>query len=62
MMDAKRAQEIVDAAEEIAVQCEGQSVWIDKVDKISGSASIHMKEDPSIQKIVPVEQLKENVH
>lgn len=59
-MNAQRAQQIYDSSEMIAVQLEGQPVWIEKVDQANGMATVQVGSDPLNTQTVSVERLKES--
>ena len=59
-MDVKRAQEILNAAEKIDVQYNGELVWIDSVDEQNRTATVRSEEQPNpTPETVPVELLEE---
>lgn len=59
-MNAERAQEIYNSPETIPVRLEdGPSVWIEKVDKANGVATVQVGGNPDNTQTVAVERLKE---
>jgi len=59
-MDYDRAQHIILSNNKIEVTWQGQSVWIDSVDKYSGVATVHPESDSRVSKKVPIIELQEN--
>ncbi|CAM3623823.1 H-type small acid-soluble spore protein [Marinicrinis lubricantis] len=58
-MQAERAVQILQSPDNIGVQLEGQSVWIDSVDLETGEATVHRTDSPEHSQVVPASQLKE---
>ncbi|GIO10611.1 hypothetical protein J19TS2_01660 [Cohnella xylanilytica] len=58
-MNVDRAKQIFDSKDTIAVQLEGQSVWIEEVDAANGMATVQIGSDPLNTQTVSVERLKE---
>lgn len=58
-MDISRAKEILNSEKTIEVKLGGVPVWIDKVDAPTSTATVHLKNNPSSQKTVSVDQLQE---
>lgn len=58
-MDANRAQQILKSPDHIPVEHQGDPVWIEQVDTVSESATVHKIENPMERKTVPVTELKE---
>lgn len=59
-MNAERAQEIYNSKDTIPVHLDnGQSVWIEKVDKANGVATVQVGTNPINTQTVAVERLKE---
>lgn len=58
-MDVNRAQEIIGMDRTVDVKLDGVPVWIDSVDTTSGSAKVHVKNNPNNQKTVSVQELQE---
>ncbi|MDF2662799.1 MAG: Small acid-soluble spore protein family [Paenibacillus sp.] len=59
-MDYDRAQRILLMSDKVEVTWQGESVWIDSVDKYSGVATIHPENDPRVSKNVPITELQEH--
>lgn len=60
MMDANRAQAIIDSTQKINVHLDGVPVWIDSVDRQNHTATVHTENRPNDTRVVPVEQLIES--
>lgn len=58
-MNISRAQEILNAEKTIDVKLDGVPVWIDKVDSSTDSVIVHVVNQPSNQKTVSVQELRE---
>jgi small acid-soluble spore protein H (minor) len=58
-MDATRAREIINAKDEVDVELNGVSVWIDSVDETEATAYIHAKNDPQNRRMVSLDLLQE---
>ncbi|WP_438444693.1 H-type small acid-soluble spore protein [Gorillibacterium sp. sgz5001074] len=58
-MDVTRAKEIIGLDQTIDVKLDGVPVWIDSVDTGSGSATVHVKNNPNSKKTVSVQELQE---
>ncbi len=58
-MNVDRAKQIFDSKDTIAVQLEGQPVWIEEVDAANGMATVQVGADPLNTQTVSVERLKE---
>ncbi|MBB6671649.1 H-type small acid-soluble spore protein [Cohnella nanjingensis] len=58
-MNAERAQQIYESADTIAVELEGESVWIENVDEANGMATVQVGPKPINTKTVSVDRLKE---
>lgn len=58
-MNADRAQQIFESQDMIAVQLEGEPVWIEKVDLANGMATVQVGTKPTNVQTVAVERLKE---
>lgn len=58
-MDAKRAEQILNMDDTVEVQHQGESVWIDNVDADNAVARVHKRENPSDNRVVPIEELQE---
>lgn len=59
-MKLYRAQEIMQSEENVDVELNGVSVWIDSVDAEKQTVKVHVKHQPADTRVVPVEQLQEN--
>jgi small acid-soluble spore protein H (minor) len=58
-MEAGRAQQILESADEISVTYLGHPVIIQHVDDENGTARIYEKKHPDIEKTVPLTSLHE---
>lgn len=58
-MDVKRAKAIYESKEMIAVQLEGEPVWIEHVDEANGMATVQVGSRPTNTQTVGVERLEE---
>lgn len=58
-MDAERAQEIIESADEIEVMYDGESVWLDSIDFETKMAVVHTLWSPDEEIEVPVAELQE---
>ncbi|TJY42735.1 H-type small acid-soluble spore protein [Cohnella pontilimi] len=59
-MNAERAQEIIQSKDTIPVHLDdGQSVWIEKVDKANGVATVQVGTKPGNTQTVDVDRLRE---
>jgi small acid-soluble spore protein H (minor) len=59
-VNAERAQEIYQSKDTIPVQLDsGQSVWIEKVDRENGVATVQVGSNPGNTETVNVERLRE---
>lgn len=58
-MNTQRAQQIFDSKDTIAVQLEGEPVWIENVDAANGMATVQIGADPLNTQTVTVERLEE---
>lgn len=58
-MNAERAQQIYESTDTIAVQLDGEPVWIEKVDAANGVATVQVGTKPTNVQTVAVERLQE---
>lgn len=58
-MNAERAQQIFQSPDTIAVQLEGEPVWIEKVDTANGMATVKVGTNPLNTQTVSVDRLEE---
>lgn len=58
-MNAQRAKQIFESKDTIAVQLEGQPVWIEKVDEANGVATVQVGQKPTNVQTVAVDRLTE---
>jgi len=58
-MNTQRAQQIFDSKDTIAVQLEGEPVWIENVDAANGMATVQIGANPINTQTVSVERLEE---
>lgn len=58
-MNAARAQQIVDAPEEITVLYQDVPVWIQHVNESEGTARVYTRDNPEDEQVVPIAQLRE---
>jgi H-type small acid-soluble spore protein len=58
-VDAKRAEQIIDATDEIMVSYRGASVWIDTVNSAENTATVHRISAPKDEIEVQLEDLSE---
>jgi H-type small acid-soluble spore protein len=58
-MDVQRAQEIIASERIIPVMNQGVPVWIESVDAIRGTASVHEENNKLSKKTVSVQELTE---
>lgn len=58
-MDLSRAEQILRSEDYHEVSLNGESVWIDSLDKRNGTALVHLEDNPGRQATVPVEMLDE---
>ncbi|HET7629642.1 MAG TPA: H-type small acid-soluble spore protein [Bacillales bacterium] len=59
-MDAKRALEIIGTEEEVKVTYRGSFVWIDTVDSMESTATVHRTSAPEDEFEVPLQDLAES--
>ncbi|THF74729.1 H-type small acid-soluble spore protein [Cohnella fermenti] len=59
-MNSKRAAEIYASKDTIAVQLDGEPVWIENVDDANGMATVQVGAKPTNTKTVSVERLTEH--
>ncbi|MDF2836731.1 MAG: small, acid-soluble spore protein family [Paenibacillus sp.] len=59
-MDLNRAKQIYESKDTIGVNLEGDSVWIEKVDEASGTATVTVGNNPVNTKTVSVDRLQES--
>ena len=59
-MDSKRAKEIVASKEMANVTYEGKNIYIEKVNSIKDTASIHFLDQPHYSQEIRLTQLVEN--
>ncbi|CAM3640778.1 H-type small acid-soluble spore protein [Cohnella lubricantis] len=59
-MNAERAQQIYESSDTIAVQLDGDPVWIEKVDAANGVATVKVGSNPLNTQTVAVERLQEH--
>lgn len=58
-MDVKRAMDIYTSKEMIPVHLDGESVWIERVDKENGMATVQVGSRPTNTHTVGVDRLEE---
>lgn len=58
-MNVERAKQIYESKDTIAVQLEGQPVWIEKVDEANGVATVQVGRKPTNVQTVAVDRLTE---
>ncbi|CAI6037611.1 H-type small acid-soluble spore protein [Cohnella sp. JJ-181] len=58
-MNAQRAMQIFESKDTIAVQLEGQPVWIEKVDAANGVATVQVGQKPTNVQTVAIDRLTE---
>jgi len=59
MMNAQRAQEILESMKEVEVTFNGTPVWIQHVDQQNDTARVFKENNPDDEMTVPVSQLNE---
>jgi len=60
IMNADRAQAIIESTQKINVHLDGIPVWIDNVDRQNHTATVHAENRPNDTRVVPVERLIES--
>ena len=58
-MDVRRALDIYHDKDTIAVQLDGDPIWIEHVDEVNGMATVQMGSDPTNTHKVSVDRLRE---
>lgn len=58
-MNVQRAQQILRSKDKIDVELNGMPVWIESIDAGSGTAQVHLENNPAVVQTVPVDQLQE---
>lgn len=58
-MNTQRAKQIYESKDTIAVQLDGQPVWIERVDEANGMATVQVGQKPTNVQTVAVDRLAE---
>ncbi len=58
-MNVNRAQQILDSTQEIEVQYNGTSIWIQNVNSADGTARVHPRHNPENEMTVNIQELRE---
>jgi small acid-soluble spore protein H (minor) len=58
-MKLSRAQEIVESKQKIEVKYQGNPIWIDRIDEMNETVTMHLESDPERSQEVPVGQITE---
>jgi small acid-soluble spore protein H (minor) len=58
-MNVNRAEQIINAGEEIVVHYNGVPVWIQTIDKNAKTARVYTREQPDDEHVIPLDKLTE---